>query len=542
MRIKVKDKGIACGKDVTEKLQKLLQEFKDVKEEKILEFEKGEYFISSDNAVKKKLYITNTIGDNEWEKNEEPHLNTVAVLIENVNDLIFEGNGCTFVLDGQMTNVSVIGCKNVVLKDFAIRTVNPDMHEFKVVDKKINYIDFEIDAESRYACIDGKYYFTGKDYCVPFNNKSTSAFWIGRIREDNPNNICRVSHPLLGSYKIKELSSNLFRAYYLFPKNYKKGDKFYCFDVRRKYAGIFVDNCENITLEGISQYFNYSLAVVCQNSKDITIDKCRFAPEKNSSKLMASVADFIQICMCRGVVNIKDNYFEGSGDDCLNVHGIHFPIVSHEGRNMTVKFAHLQSHGFNPLREGDTVKMVDPKTLLGGDTAKIISSESVGEKVIKLVLDHEISAPLGYVIEDIDACPDLNFENNTMSRIITRGVLVTTSGKVRISNNKFINTSMHSILISDDAKSWYESGNVQDVVIENNYFGECPMYNVFVKPENAFHRGYVHKNITIKNNTFDSGEKGGLYFKSTDNIVISDNVFKGAKRIKSKNSDIVKLQ
>ena len=132
MRIKVKDKGIACGKDVTEKLQKLLQELKDVKEEKILEFEKGEYFISSDNAAKKKLYITNTIGDNEWEKNEEPHLNTVAVLIEDVDNLVFEGNGCTFVLDGQMTNVSVIDCKNVTLKDFAIKTLNPDLHEFRI--------------------------------------------------------------------------------------------------------------------------------------------------------------------------------------------------------------------------------------------------------------------------------------------------------------------------------------------------------------------------------------------------------------------------
>lgn len=53
MRIEVKDKGILCGKDVTQKLRQLLQELKDVKEEKILEFEKGEYFISSDFAAEK---------------------------------------------------------------------------------------------------------------------------------------------------------------------------------------------------------------------------------------------------------------------------------------------------------------------------------------------------------------------------------------------------------------------------------------------------------------------------------------------------------
>lgn len=542
MRIKVKDKGIVCGEDVTEKLQQILNELRDVKEDKILEFEGGEYFISSDFATQRKLYITNTIGDNEWKKGEEQHLNTVAVLLEGLENLILQGNGCTFVLDGQMTNIAVIGCKNVVLKNFAIKTLNPDLHEFKVAKKKFNYIDFEIDAQTRYACLDGKYYFVGKDYCVPFNDKSASAFWIGRIREDNPDTICRVSHPLLGAFKIKELYANFFRAYYWLPKNYKIGDRYYCFDVRRKYAGIFVDDCEGVTIEGIRQYFNYSLALVCQNSKDVTVKECSFAPEKNGGKLMASVADFIQICMCRGLVNIKDNYFEGSGDDCLNVHGIHFLISACDGRNMTVKFAHPQSHGFNPLREGDTIKVVDPKTLTGGDRAKIIASKLIDEKTVQLELDGKILAPVGFVIEDVDACPSLNFENNVMTRIITRGILVTTSKKVHISNNKFLNTSMHSLLISDDAKSWYESGNVQDVVIEDNYFGKCPMYNVFVKPENTVHKGCVHKNITIRNNVFDSGKRGGLYFKSTDNISIFGNIFKGAKRIKSKNSNIVESQ
>lgn len=539
MIISAKDKGIVCGKDITEELIKLFEELKGIKEEKILEFEKGaSYCISSDAAVKKKLFITNTIGDKEWEKDESPHLNTIAINLEDIENLTLKGNECVFVLDGQMTNVTLSGCRNVALEDFAIRTLNPDMHEFKVKEKKSNYIDFELDDESRYLDIDGKYCFAGKDYCAPFDDKSASAFWIGLIREDSPDKIVRVNHPFFGAYKIKELSSHLFRVYYWLPKNYKKGDRYYVFDVRRKYAGIFVERCKDVVLRKIKQYFNYSLAVVCQDSENIEISDCRFAPEEKSSRLMASVADFVQICMCRGKVDIKNNYFEGSGDDCLNVHGIHFSIVGSDGKNLTVRFSHPQSHGFNPLREGDEIKVVDPKTLLGGERAKISSSELIDEYEIRLELDKEIFAPKGFVIEDISARPDLNFENNTLTRVITRGILVTTGGKVRIVANKFINTSMHSILISDDAKSWYESGNVNDVTIEGNYFGECPMYNVFVKPENAVHRGYVHKNITIRDNTFDSGKKGGMYFKSTDGIVIGANVFKGEKRIKTKNSVI----
>lgn len=475
MIIKAKDRGMVCGKDITEELKNLFDELKNIKEEKILEFEKGEYFISSDNALKKKLFITNTIGDNEWKNDEKPHLNTIALNLEGIDNFILQGNGCTFVLDGQMTNVAVEDCQNIVLKDFAIKTINPDMHELRVVDKKLNYIDFALDEESRYICNKGRYYFVGKDYCVPFNDKSASAFWIGRIREDNHSSLTRVGHPFFGAYKIKELSSYLFRAYYWMPKNYRIGDRYYVFDVRRKYAGIFVYKSKNILLQNISQYFNYSLAVVCQDSENIDICDCNFVPQERSNRLMSSVADFVQICMCRGDINIKNNNFNGSGDDCLNVHGIHFLITESDGQKMMVKFAHPQSHGFNPLREGDAIKVVNPRTLLGGDRAKILSSRLVDENNIELVLDKKIFAPTGFVIEDTYACPNLLFENNVLDRIITRGILVTTSGKVIIRNNKFINTSMHSILISDDAKSWYESGNVEDVLIENNYFGDCPM-------------------------------------------------------------------
>lgn len=539
MIIKAKERGMECGSDITNELYKLLEELKNSKEETTLVFEKGEYFISSEHALKKKLFITNTIGDNEWEKGEEPHLNTIAINIENLKDFTLNGNGCTFVLDGQMTNVVVSESENIRLENFAIRTLHPDMHEFKVVAKRKNYIDFEIDEDSRYLCLDKKYYFVGKDYCSPFDDKSASAFWIGQIRENTPNTLKRVGHPLFGAYKIKELSSHLFRAYYFLPKNYKKGDRYYSFDVRRKYAGIFVERSKNIALDSINQYFNYSLALVCQDSENIDVKNCRFAPEKGSCRKMSSVADFIQICMCRGKVKIEDNYFDGSGDDCLNVHGIHFLITDYKDKKLFVRFNHPQSHGFNPLRENDTISVVDPHSLILGDSAKILSSQSLDEYNIVLTLDKDIVAPKGYVIEDIDACPDLDFENNILTRIITRGILVTTKGKVRIIGNHFLDTSMHSILISDDAKSWYESGNVKDVLIENNYFGSCPMYNIFVKPENSVHKGYVHKNIVIKNNTFDSGKTGGMYFKSTDNITVQDNIYKAKKKIKTKNSNMI---
>ena len=70
--------------------------------------------------------------------------------------------------------------------------------------------------------------------------------------------------------------------------------------VRRQFAGIFVNKCENVKLQNIKQRFNYSLALVAQDSENINVDNVDFSPEENSARKMASVADFIQICMCRG--------------------------------------------------------------------------------------------------------------------------------------------------------------------------------------------------------------------------------------------------
>ena len=147
-------------------------------------------------------------------------------------------------------------------------------------------------------------------------------------------------------------------------------------------------------------------------------------------------------------------------------------------------------------------------------------------------------AVVGDVIEDKSAVPDVEFSRNFMSRIITRGVLMTSGGKVRINDNNFDNTTMHSILISDDAKNWYESGNVNDVEIARNRFGRVVGYNVQVMPENTVHNGAVHKNIYIHDNIIESGDEGGFYFKSADGVRLENNKSGKPVRMEIYNSDV----
>ena len=507
---------------------------KTIDEEKTVIFDKGTYFLDSEKCKKYTLYITNTVGDNEFSKDETPHINAVPFYFGGIDNIIFDGGDSIFVIDGKVTNIAMENCKNITLKNIEIRHAHPDMHELKVVRRGIFSIDFEIDEDTQYEFINGKAYLFGKDYRYAIDNKANSSWWIGLIRKATPNKIKRVNHPLFSALKIKDLGNRKIRVTYPNTSRFKQGDCYYLFDVRRQFAGIFVNKCENVRLENIKQRFNYSLALVAQDSENITVENVEFAPEKGSARKMASVADFIQICMCRGDVSIKNSYFDGAGDDSLNVHGVHFKITNIDENHLTVRFMHPQTHGYNPLRVGDTIAYINSDTLLEEGTAVIEKSILVNEYDIKLTVSNTDNAKVGNVIENTSACPNLEFENNKMTRIITRGLLITTRGRVNVKNNHFVSTTMSGILLSDDAKSWYESGMCKDVTIQGNTFDYCGQTPILIKPENRVYSGAVHKNIKLIGNTFKKYKGYSISAKDTDSITLKDNKFSG-KSIKTKN-------
>lgn len=529
------DYNIKPGCEITVALCELIEKIAGTDGEKSVRFEKGTYYIDSEKCKKYMLYITNTVGDDEFSADETPHLNAVPFYFNGTDNLTFDGNGSVFIIDGKVTNVAVENCRNITLKNMEIRHAHPDMHEMKVVRVAPFFVDFEIDDDTQFKISDNKLYFYGKDYCAPADKDALNAHWIGLIRKNTPNKVKRVSHPLIGMLKISRMGERRVRAYFANTLRFKRSDCYYIFDVRRQFAGIFINASENIVLQNIKQRFNYSLALVLQDCKNVDVNGVQFSPEKNSARKMASVADFIQVCMCRGKIRITNSFFEGAGDDCINVHGVHFKIQSVNGNKIMVRFMHKQSHGYLPIHTGDEIAFIHPNTLLQEGKTVVKNARLLNEYEIELTLDSAGDAAVGHVIEDITACPEVYFADNTVNRIITRGCLFTTRGKVVVENNRFISNSMSGILLSDDAKSWYESGMCRDVTIRNNIFDYCGKTPILIKPENRIHGGAVHKNIRIIHNVFKKYRGFCVYAKSSDNIVLKDNVYHSQKHIKTVN-------
>lgn len=519
--------GIVPGSDAAVGFNNMFNALKENVAKKTVTLQKGVYYFSGENAVKRRLYITNTIGEDEYKGSEEKNIHKIALNLENLRDVEIDGQGSTFLLDGKFTNIVIDSCENITIKNVNIETHKPDVHKLTVIKASPFYATFKIDGQSGYTEEKGRYYWYGTDYKTDFLRHRATGWWTPAAKPDNLNHLVRNgSHPFKNSVSLKEIAPRVFKVRYISPVKFQEGQVFYIFSIKRRNVGIFAQNTKNLVLKNVAQRHNRSLAFVAQNCEDILLDGVDFSPKKDSEVDFTSAADFIQICMCRGKVKVKNSNFDAAGDDTANVHGFNFKISEIDKNRISVKFCHPQSYGYECLREGDRIAFIDHKTLLDKGEARIVSSSMHDLYTHELILDTEdIQVKVGDCIENISACPDFEFSGNTVNRIVTRGLLVTTRGKVQIEGNRFLNTGENGILISDDASHWYESGPVRDVTIRNNAFMNCDGNAILICPENKEYAGAVHENILIENNLFCVGSARAYNIKNTKNVIIRNNMY-----------------
>ncbi len=487
----------------------------------------GNYVFCSKNAAEKRIYISNTTAANEYDKGSCPNVRKCAVVIENVKNMDIDCCDSNFIMDGEMTHIVIKNCENIKIKNLNIETVNPNVHKITILKASTFYVTFKVDETGKFAEENGSYYWYGTDYKMNLTDYRNNS-WMVTATRDNYNHTTRSMHPLHGVASIKPVSERIFNARFITPKDFEVGQVFYVYPAVRKEVGILIDSSKNITLENVKQTFNYGMGLIAQNSENITLEKLDFSPNPNSEVELCSFADFLHFSMCRGKIKVVDSSFDGSGDDACNVHGIHFKIVRADKNKMTVKFCHPQSYGFECIREGDMIAFIDPRTLLETATTKVIHAQLRDDYYYDLELaTYDPPMGAGGIIENISACPDFEYSGNTVNRVVTRGVLVTTRGRVRIENNRFLNTGMSGVLISDDASDWYESGCVRDVAIRGNAFMNCEENAILIKPENRRYAGAVHRNILIENNLFIINNIHAVNVTNSADILMQHNVYKG---------------
>ena len=526
------------------------KELSDSGKSVIINFPTGRYDIYPDKSPKRELYISNTVGTNSNYK-----IKTIGVLLEDMDNITVEGNNSLFMFHGKMTSFVALNCQNVKFQnfkmDYQVHTVIdvtvesisgnnvvyyiPECYDYSVNGNSITFMsDISPYTGQRYWSITNAPVYTQRYDSVQgltYRSNTGTNYMFSNITsiQDLGNGRVQITHSSVNSELKVGLSYQMRLTV-------------------RDHSGIFICNCKDVVMENINVRFLHGFGLVCQTSENFTLNNVDFQVDRSSGTTTASYADFVQVSGCKGLIDIGNCYFSNPHDDPINIHGTFLQVVEKVASNkVKVRFMHNETAGFQNYFVGDQVEFFVKSNLLpvensvatitavdGPDGKGGVVGEGSGSLTdIILTLDRDIPSEVEvnkHVVENITYTPNVHIHDNIFRENPTRGILCTTRGEVVIENNFFDGMGMAGIYISDDAQSWYESGNCRNVTIRNNTFTRGKAQAIFIEPTNPVVSTdkTVHSNITIEGNVF-----------FTDNLTVLD--AKSVKDLTFKNNKIYRL-
>ncbi len=480
----------------------------------------GRIDVWPDGAVKRELYISNCTEDDTLPKEK-----TIAFFFEDCKNLTLEGSNTLVVLHGKMVSFALLNCSNIHIKNISFDYERPTMSELTIQSVTASAVETEIHPDSKYNINKGQIQFYGEGWQTNAYHTIVYKPSTGKMLYSNFDAFAK-SHAVETSPLHVRFEGDFTN------NNFQPGDVLTIRDPYRDNCGGFISLSKDIALEHVNMYYMHGLGIVSQFSENISLLKVTAAPRENSGRIIASFADCFHFSGCKGLVSIDSCFTSGSHDDPINIHGTHLQITRlGAAHTITVRFMHPQTYGFPAFFAGDSIAFTNPQTLLPVALAKLKTAKLTNKREMQLVVEGPLPANIkaGLCIENLTCTPAVVIKNSRFERTNTRGLLITTRRKVVIENNTFFRAGMYPILIADDALSWYESGPVQDLTINNNTFIECG-YNtgsgaITIAPENhtLVAGKVVHRNIRITNNSFTVGNNAVLAARSVGNLVFTGN-------------------
>lgn len=442
-----------------------------------------------------------------------------------------EGAGALLRCRGRMTEIHMESCEDLTFSGLAIDYARPTVSEYTAVEVGADAAVFRIHADSKYRIdADGKLYWVGdgweeearKGFVQQYTEKPLHVFNAGGNKG------------LWG--KVTELAPGLVRMEFGEKGNpgFVKGATYQFRHVRREYAAVFCNNSGHIRYENVSFHFMHGMGVLSQFSHDLSFAGVTVAPRAGSGRTCSAWADILHFSGCYGQITVEDCLLSASHDDAINVHGTHLLVTEvRDRRHLSLAFKHGQTWGFAAYRAGDEVEFINTDSLLphGGINRVAEASLSPDGRRMELTLEQDMPEAVGansWCLENVTATPAVTVTRSRIQLIPTRAFLLTTRRPVVVQDCTFLGTHHAAILVADDARNWYESGMVRDMLIQGNTFTECGEPVIKVHPENSTFEAPVHTGIRIVNNTFNLLGRGAVGLKSAGHVLIRHNLLRAA--------------
>ena len=478
----------------------------------VVSFAKGRYDLFREYAAKVKYHISNT--------NSDPYTpKAIGLYFKDASHFKIEGGGAQLFFRGKMIEVCIDNSKNITINNLHLDYHRPTVSEFTALSVSEKSAIIEIHKDSTYKLNNGRITWIGEGWELKLDRYS---------QEHDPmlNKTWRTGRGLMNGYKAEQLDGRKLKL--TFPKKtpFTAGHTYQHRNAFRDCVGVFQVHSKDILWTHSGLHFLHGMGVVSQFTENITFDHVQIAPRKESGRTCAAWADMLHFSGCKGQITIKNVTFSGANDDAINVHGTHLAIMDNpEANKVLVAFKHRQTFGFQPFFKGDEIEFIRQATLTPYSSNKVVDVERKNDKEFLLTLEKPAPDNIAKndAIENVTWTPDVKVSHCKIYNIPTRGFLLTTRGKVVIENNYFHRTRMPAILIEDDARGWFESGYVTDMLIQKNQFFECAPIHISPKTKKHIPGECVHSNIRIIDNTFITTQPNIVSAQSVKNLTVTNN-------------------
>ncbi len=473
------------------------------------------------------FYLEDTVISNnkEYFSSEdkcEEEIRRVAFLLKDLKNVVLDFNGATLLFHGRIVPFILDGCQNITLRNFKIDYDRPFYTQASVLECDSKYMKIRIDKGFDYRVVDG-YLYVVSDTWEKKVNKNNSLLWLydrTGIKEYSfilalfgpeifPDEaiLFPIEHLL-----VEEDGDNLIlKGNFPDDWEYNDGNNSLVFthEIRDKNT-ITLVGCKDVFIENFILIHGAALAITGMRTENVYIDNFNmYQNYKENHRLVTNNADAIHFYNCSGKFVLKNSYMEGLLDDTVNIHNNYLLVKKSKGKRLILesKAAGIDIH-CPFFTSGDYITVYHQRTQESKGNYKILNIEIDEEKQLYFFdLDRESNGiEAGDTIENMSGQPEILLENCVFGRF--RGTMrLQSRGKTIVRNCEFRNKET-SLLFTGDTTFWYESGPVNDFMVENCRFYHTergPRLNFWGEVDYTPKENYYHKNITVKDCYFDGG-------------------------------------
>ncbi len=511
----------------------VIEAIKNLRSGDTLKLGGGKYHFYKKFAYEKEYYISN----NTYSKK------SIIFPLIDMEGITVDGEGAELLFHGEVVPFVIDNSKNITLKNFKIDYPNPFFFQGEITAAAEDFIELTFDTSQFNATVDDK--------CITFFNEedgwsvSKEKFLTCEFDKSTAAPSAYIQPYFLylpaesdGSFlegmyryvKGKMLSKNSIRFDGHFKHTHNVGNTLICTcGPDRKCPGILGNRSEDILIKDVTMYATASMGIICQLSKNITLDTVKAIPRENSGRLLSVNADATHFVNCSGFVRYEGCTFTNMLDDAGNVHGNYLKFIKYIDKHTAIlQFGHFEQVGVNIFDKGDKIRFVDNKKMTEIAVSTVKSASLINEWYVRLETEEELPELIeGNTVENFTKMPELYINNCVSGYNRPRGFLPATWKKTVITNNTFFNMSC-ALHFTGDSNDWFESGHVEDVLIKNNSFKNSAYASgaaIVINPHVLEGNNTYHRNIVIEDNVFEMHEERFLRASFTKGLVFRNNRF-----------------